>query len=130
MKQEIRLYFPLLSARQLIGGANTAYRQEINKLRSFGRKYVLPNIVNLQFRNYPYKASFLYYTSDEIDIISLLTMTSFILHLLDSSVALQSTDFRVIPQLDIHLETKKISLFEREGCLITFEPLRIKESSK
>jgi uncharacterized ubiquitin-like protein YukD len=57
-------------------------------------------------------------------MISLLTITSYILHLLETSVALQSTDYRVIPKLDIHLETKKISLFEREGCTITLEPIK------
>lgn len=122
--QQIRFYFPLLSARQLIAGSNTAYRQEINKLRAFGLKYIKPNIVNLKFRKYPYKLSFTFYTSDETDMISLLTITSFILHLLESSVVLQSTDFRVVPQLDIHIETHKVSLFEKEGCLITFEPIK------
>lgn len=127
--QQIRLFFPLPTARQLVAGANTAYRQEINKLHLLGQK-IKSELIHLKFRNYPYKITFTYYTSDYTDMISLLTITSYILHLLETSVALQSTDYRVIPQLDVHLETKKISLFEREGCTITFEPLRIKESSK
>lgn len=121
--QQIRLFFPLISARQLIAGSNTAFRQESNKLRLLGQK-IKAELIRLQFRKYPYKITFLYYTSDYTDMISLLTITSYILHLLESSVALQSTDYRVVPQLDIHLETKKISLFQQEGCLITLEPIK------
>lgn len=127
--QQIRLYFPLPTARQLVAGANTAYRQEINKLHLLGQK-IKSEIIHLQFRKYPYKITFTYYTSDYTDMISLLTITSYILHLLETSVSLQSTDYRVVPQLDVHIETHKISLFEKEGCSIEFEPLRIKKPIK
>lgn len=125
--QQIRLYFPLLTSRQLITGVNTAYRQEINKLRIFGSKYIQPFLPRLQFRNYPYKISFTFYTSSETDIISVLTTISYILHLFETHATLQSTDYRVVSQADVHLEMKKCDLFEQEGCLITFEPLKNKK---
>lgn len=122
--QQIRLYFPLLLSRQLITGVNTAYRQEINKLRIFGRKYIQPYLPNLKLRKYPYKLTFRFYTSDTTDMISCLTMVSYILHLFESWGALQSTDYRVLPKIDICVDIKKINLFEREGCEIIVEPLK------
>lgn len=122
--QQVRLFFPLPTCRQLLTGVNTAYRQEINKLRKFGLNYITPNLTNLRFRNYPYKITFTFYTSDHIDAISTLTITSYILHLFETSVALQSTDYRVVPQIEVKTDTQKIDLFSKEGCLITFEELK------
>ena len=122
--QQIRLYFPLLTSRQLITGVNTAYRQEINKLRHFGSKYVQPYLPKLKFRKYPYKITFTFYSSSDTDIISVLTTISYIIHLFENYATLQSSDYRIAPQIEIKTEIQKTDLFAKEGCLITLEPLK------
>ena len=122
--QQLRLYFPLLTSRQLLTGVNTAYTQEIKKLRTFGLKYIQPYLSNLQFRNYPYKITFIFYTSKETDMISALTTVSYILHLFEVHATLQSTDYRVLSKINVNLEVKKVDLFEQEGCLIIFEKIK------
>ena len=86
--QELRIYFPLLTARQLVLGVNTAYSQEIKKLRNFGIKYITPYLSRLKVRKYPLKIHFVYYTADEIDMISAITMSSYILHLFEKHLVI------------------------------------------
>lgn len=124
LQQQIRLFFPLIVSRQLITGVNTAYRQEINKLRQFGLKYIQPELTRLKFRKYPYKLSFIFYSSTSTDMISILTMVVYILHLFENYATLQSTDCRVIPEIDIHTEVRKTNLFTQEGCEIIFESVK------
>lgn len=120
--QQLRLYFPLLTSRQLITGVNTAYSQEINKLRAFGLKYIAPHLANRQYKSYPFEISFLFYTSDETDMISVLTTASYVIHLFENYATLQSTDYRVLPKLNIQIQ--KIRKYADEGCLITIERYR------
>ena len=120
--QQLRLYFPLLTSRQLITGVNTAYSQEINKLRKFGLDYITPQIVNKQYKSYPFEITFTFYTSDETDAISILTTTSYILHLFENNATLQSTDYRVLPKINIQIQ--KIRKYADEGCLIIIERYR------
>ena len=117
--QQLRLYFPLLTSRQLITGVNTAYSQEINKLRKFGLDYITPHIVNKQYKSYPFEITFIFYTSDETDAISILTTTSYIIHLFENNATLQSTDYRILPKINIQIQ--KIRKYSDEGCLIQIE---------
>lgn len=117
--QQLRLYFPLLISRQLITGVNTAYSQEINKLRKFGLEYITPKIINKQYKSYPFEISFIFYTSNETDAISVLTTTSYIIHLFENYATLQSTDYRILPKINIQIQ--KIHKYEDEGCLISIE---------
>ena len=116
---QLRIYFPLLTSRQLITGVNTAYSQEINKLRKFGLKYIAPHLANIRCKSYPFEISFIFYTSDETDMISVLTTASYIIHLFENAATLQSTDYRVLPKININIE--KIKDFQNEGCLIIIE---------
>lgn len=119
--QQLRLFFPLLTSRQLITGVNTAYSQEINKLRKFGLNYITPYLSNRQYKSYPFEISFIFYTSQETDMISVLTTASYIIHLFENNATLQSTDYRVLPKLNI--EIQKIQDYEKEGCKIQIESL-------
>lgn len=54
-------------------------------------------------------------------MISTLTMSNYILHLFESLTTLQSTDFRVLPQL--HIAIRKVVAKDKEGCEIKIEKL-------
>lgn len=69
---------------------------------------------------------FVFFTSDTTDMISVLTTITYILHIFESKGILQSTDYKVLPKVNFDVEIKKISLFEKEGCEITIEPLNPK----
>ena len=122
MQQELRLFFPLFQARQIVGGNTTPYRQEINKLRNFGIDIFTPHLRRSKLRNYPYKIIFIFYTSSEIDMISITATALFMIHLLESNATLQSSDYRILPQIEIKAE--KISGFDNEGCKIIIESIK------
>lgn len=114
---QIRFYFNMFPSRQLIGGINTAYTQEIKKLRRFALSEILPKIKQYSIlKRPPYKVSFLFYTTSDIDNISLMTITTYILHCLEEEL-LQSTDYRVIKQIEV--KSRKIIVKEKEGCEMT-----------
>ena len=119
--QPIRLFFPLFTSRQLITGANVAYRTEINKLRKFGLNLVAPYLSKIKLLKYPYKFKIVFYVyeENEIDMISCLTIANYILHLFEFNFCIQSTDCRVIPQIEIQM--KKIVSKLGEGCEFVFE---------
>lgn len=121
MQQELRLFFPLFQARQIVGGNTSPYRQEINKLRSFGINTFTPHLRRSKLRKYPYKITFIFYTSSEIDMVSTTTTALFMIHLLESNATLQSSDYRILPQIEIKAE--KITDFDNEGCKIIIEPI-------
>lgn len=122
--QEFRLYFPSFQATQLVCGVNTSYSHEIDKLRKFGLNYVIPHFRRTTLTKYPFKITFTFFSISDQDSISTLTIASFIIHLLESNSVIQSSDYRVIPQIEI--KTEKIQGFEKEGCKITIEPLNPK----
>ena len=119
--QPIRLFFPLFVARQLVLGANSAYRQEINKLRRFGSDYILPQIPKQRLIKYPYKFHIIFYVyeKDDYDTISCLTIANYILSQFENHEGIQSTDYRVIPKVE--LEIKKVVSKLGEGCEFCFE---------
>lgn len=123
--QQLRLFFPLLTSRQLITGVNTAYSQEINKLRKFGITNITPYLANRQYKNYPFQISFTFYTASETDMISAITTATYIVHLFENNATLQSTDYRVLPKMCVDIQ--KIRDFTKEGCLITIERYSRKE---
>ena len=120
--QPIRLFFPLFSSNQLITGANSAYRQEINKLRRFGINYIDPYLPKIKLRNYPYKFSVIFYIyeNDDYDMISCNTIANYILNEFREFGAIQSTDYRVVSKIEIQI--KKVVSKLGEGCEICFEP--------
>ena len=55
-------------------------------------------------------------------MISTTTTALFMIHLLETNATIQSSDYRIIPQIEIKAE--KISGFENEGCKILIEPIK------
>lgn len=114
---QIRFYFNMFPSRQLIGGINTAYTQEIKKLRKFALSEVFPKLKNFpMLKRPPYKVSFVFYTTTDIDSISMMTISSYILHCLEEQI-FQSTDYRIITKIEV--KSHKIIVKEKEGCEIT-----------
>lgn len=118
-KLQLRIYFPLLKSRQLITGVNTAYSQEINKLRAFGIKHITPYLARMQYKAWPFIINFTFHTYDDTDMISALTTASYIVHLFENNATLQSTDARVLPKISI--EIQKTHERAAEGCTISIE---------
>lgn len=120
--QPIRLFFPLFTSRQLVSGANSAYRQEINKLRKFGINHVDPYLPKIKLLKYPYKFSIIFYIyeNDDYDMVSCLTIANYILNEFEEYAAIQSTDYRVVPKIEI--QVKKVVSKLGEGCEFWFEP--------
>ena len=111
---QLRFYFPLFQATQLLGGA--AYRQEVKKLRKIGFEKIVPYIKGNRLKEYPYNVCVIFMVYDTADFITLSIISAYILHLIEKAVILQSTDWRVISSLSI--KTKKISLEKEQGCII------------
>lgn len=111
---QLRFYFPLFQATQLLGGA--AYQQEIKKLRKIGFEKIVPYIKGNRLKEYPYNVCIIFMVYDTADFITLSIISAYILHLIEKAVILQSTDWRVISSLSI--KTKKISLEKEQGCII------------
>lgn len=114
--QEIRLYFPSFQATQIVCGVNTSYAKEIKKLRQWGLSFITPYIRNIKLIKYPYKLTIVFYSTSDQDAITTLTLASYIAHLLESNAVLQSTDYRVIPSIEVQM--KKIKNITDEGCSI------------
>lgn len=121
MQQEIRLFFPLISCRQLLTGVNTAYSQEIKKLRNFGMKTILPRLAITKLRKYPYEISFIFYAKEDIDMLSVVTLANYIIHLFEIKTVLQSTDYRVLPKVSIQIQ--HIDKLDEEGCTLSVNSL-------
>ena len=119
--QQLRLYFPLFQATQLVCGTNTSYAQEIRKLRQFGLSHITPHLRRTKLWKYPYKITIVYYTSTDTDTISALTITAYILHLFESNGVLQSNDLRVVPAVEVQM--KKVERFSDEGCEIQVQKI-------
>lgn len=117
--QEFRLYFPSFQATQLVCGVNTSYSHEIDKLRKFGLNYVIPHFRRTTLTKYPFKITFTFFSISDQDSISTLTIASFIIHLLESNSVIQSSDYRVTPQIVVNM--KKIKNSKDEGCHILIE---------
>ena len=115
--QQLRIYFPLFQATQLVGGVSSAYAQEIKKLRKFALSYVTPHLIRSNFKKYPYKISYVFFSSSHYDMVSALTISTFITHLLESNTVIQSTDYRVIPKIEINI--KKVRNSADEGLELT-----------
>lgn len=114
--QQLKLIFPLFQATQLVGGVSSAYAQEIKKLRRFALAYVTPHLVRSKFRKYPYKIIYNFFTASNYDMVSALTISAFITHLLESNTVVQSADFKVISKIEINI--KKVHKPTDEGCEI------------
>ena len=119
---QLRLFFPLFQATQLVCGVATSYAKEIHKLRQFGIKYLTPYLRRTTLKKYPFKITITFYSNSSQDGISNLTITAFILHLFESNGVLQSTDYRVIPEIDIKM--KHTPSKNHEGCEILIEKFK------
>ena len=122
--QTIRLYFPSFQATQLVCGVDTSYSKEIKKLRNFGMQHVLPYLKLKKYLKYPYKITITFLSFSDQDAISTLTIAAFLLHLFESTATLQSTDYRILPSIEVKM--KKVFRKEDEGCEIIIEELPVK----
>ena len=111
---QLRFYFPLFQATQLLGGA--AYHQEIKKLHKIGFERILPHIKGERLLNYPYDICIVFLVYDTADFTTLSVITGYILHLIESTLVLQSTDYRVVKSVSI--KTKKVHNEKEQGCLL------------
>ncbi len=125
--QPIRLFFPLFTSHQLITGANSAYRAEINRLRKFGLDKVAPYLPNIRLLKYPYvfKITFFVFEDNETDMVSCLTIANYILHQIETYGCIQSADYRVIPKIE--LQIKKVVTKFGEGCEFSFEKTTVEK---
>lgn len=120
---DLRLFFPLWSMTSIIGEVSSAGKQELNKLKKFGTNYILPYIHAKHYTKFPFKINIVFFIYSDIEITSLLILSSYIMNLL-GCYSLQSDDYRVVPEFN--MTTKKVVSKEAEGCRITIEPLRVK----
>lgn len=111
---QLRFYFPLFQATQLLGGA--AYQQEIKKLHKLGLERIMPYLKNGKLREYPYDVCIVFFVYETGDFITLSVITGYILHLIEKSCVLQSTDWRVIKSLSI--KTKIVHKEKEQGCMV------------
>lgn len=112
---QLRFYFPLFQATQLLGGA--AYQQEVKKLRKIGFEKIMPYIkASHRLKEYPYNVCIIFMVYDTADFITLSIISAYILHIIENALVLQSTDWRVISSLTI--KTKVVKQEKEQGCLL------------
>lgn len=113
---QIRLFFDIFSSRQLVAGVNSAYTGEIKKLRTLAITELFPKLTKCSIlKSPPYKISFTFYTTSELDSLTATTISAYIIHCLEERL-FQSSDFRVISKVEIKI--RKIIVKAKEGCLI------------
>lgn len=122
LQQKLRLYFPSFQATQIVCGVHTSYAQEIKKFRQWGLAHITPHLRRSKFTKYPYKLTVIFYSFSDQDAISTLTITAYLTHLLESNAVLQSTDYRVIPSIEVKMQ--KVNNIQDEGCEIIIEPFK------
>lgn len=123
MNLQVRLFFPLFPITQIIGGVDTAYKKEIDKVRRWGSNYITPRLKARTYNNYPYKITIIFRIYDDFDMISMLLFASYILRLLTQH-CFQSADYRVIPHVVV--KSKPVQTKDGEGCELIIEHLKIK----
>lgn len=113
---QIRLYFDIFNSHQLITGVHSAYAGEIRKLRQLAVREIFPKLTRYNIlKNYPYKISFTFYTTSDLDILSTTTISAYIIHCLEERL-FQSSDSRVISKVEIKI--RRILVKSKEGCQI------------
>lgn len=113
---QIRLFFNIFNSRQLITGVHSAYAGEIKKLRRLAVNELFPQLARYSMlKTPPYKISFTFFTTSDLDTLTTTTITAYIIHCLEERL-IQSSDSRVISKIDIKI--RKILVKSKEGCLI------------
>lgn len=120
---QLRLFFPLWSMSTLIGEVSSAQRQEVHKLRMWGRNNLFPYLANKSYKSYPFKITVKFFVFSDIESTSLVLLSAYIVNAFGFYV-FQSGDYRVIPQVEIL--SRKIKTKESEGCEIIVESLKYK----
>lgn len=113
---QIRLFFDIFNCRQLITGVHSAYAGEIKKLRTLALKEILPQLTKYyMLKSPPYKISFTFFSTSDLDTLTSTTITAYIIHCLEERI-FQSSDSRVISKVEIKI--RRILVKSKEGCLI------------
>lgn len=118
---QLRLFFPLWSMTTIIGEVPSAYKQEKDKLNQWGSNYLLPYLASKKYKKYPFKIIVKYFVYSDIEMTSLMLLTSYIVKAL-GHYSFQSADYRVVPQVIV--SSKKILSKDKEGCEITIEAIK------
>lgn len=115
-KMQIRLYFDIFNSRQLITGSHSAYAGEIKKLRRLALREIFPQLTKYSMlKNPPYKISFTFFSTSDLDSLTSTTISAYIIHCLEERL-FQSSDSRVISKVEIKI--RRILVKNKEGCLI------------
>lgn len=118
--QSLRLFFPLWSMTTVIGQNPTAQKLETKKLHQWGAQYLLPHIATKKYRKFPFKITIKYFIYSDMEITSLLILSSYITNAY-GLLPMQSDDYRVVPKVEIL--TQKALTRDAEGCEIIIESL-------
>lgn len=84
-------------------------------------KTILPRLAITKLRKYPYEISFIFYAKEDIDMLSVITLANYIIHLFEIKTVLQSTDYRVLPKVSIQIQ--HIDKLDEEGCSLSVSSL-------
>lgn len=113
---QIRLFFNMFNSRQLITGVHSAYAGEIRKLRQLAITELFPKLTKYSMlKKPPYKISFIFYSTSDLDTLTSTTISAYIIHCLEERI-FQSSDSRVISKVEIKI--RRILVKQKEGCLI------------
>lgn len=113
---QIRLFFDIFNSRQLITGVHSAYAGEIKKLRRLAVSVLFPQLTRFSMlKKPPYKISFTFYSTSDLDTLTSTTISAYIIHCLEERI-FQSSDSRVISKVEIKI--RRIIVKSKEGCLI------------
>lgn len=113
---QIRLYFDVFNSRQLITGVHSAYAGEIKKLRRLAITEIFPQLSKYSIlKNPPYKLSFTFFTTTDLDSLTSTTIAAYMIHCLEERL-FQSSDSRVISKVEIKI--RRILVKSKEGCQI------------